>query len=273
MSAQTSSNTQPSGHTILAAIEALDQVDLVTLFALELSAAHVVQTAICSEISTHMPEVRSGSKQEALAAQMLEMLTARIEFEVVGMPFGRDDFKYQIYLFGTEHPMFSFSLRCFDSNPTLAACLVRMLMSGYEDASGARFFGARPALLDRTRVEMRQFAFNDLLARHFFRGGLLLRFITVFISGIDILFADRYPDIEVARRAETLLERVLADVESRLTQTMHVRGSSLTAWVTPRVMSIVNQLAHMTKSPSNVNDLYVREVAAWLRACPPIKLV
>jgi len=242
----------------------LDAVDLVVLFAREMSTDPTVLTAISAELSTRRPETKSRSQQDALVAQILEILTERINIEVVATVVSREDFKFQIYFFGVDRPTFSFSLNCFATNPTLTACFSRMLTGGVQRA-GHRFFGKQESPPDRSRVVYSNFAYNDLFAAHLFRGSLLLHFILTFVSGIDLYLADQFPRTEVATRAEILLTRVVHDVESRLAQMVHVRGKDM-PWVTDELLRIVNTLNNEEKSPQRVKNLFSTAIVRYIAA-------
>lgn len=242
----------------------MDPVDVVKTFAQELSVDPTVQTSICAELSTRHPETKSGSHQEELTAQMLDILVEEINLEVVVLPVDKNNFKFQIYFFGTERPLFSFSIACLQTNPTLTACLYRMMSDGRE-GTGSHFFRGISMPADKSRSKYDNFLYNDVLARHFFRVTLVLHLVMAVISGIDLYFAERYPNIEIARRGAELLQRVVADLDSRLTQVVH-QTDKRPAWVTQKTCTVINQLRDIQKTPFEVKKLFSATIAKHIES-------
>jgi len=213
----------------------------------------------------HKPAVVSGSEQEALVAQMLALLTERINLEIVAMPTSGEEFKVHIYLFGVERPIFSFSLGCVATNPTISACLYKICSSGYE-AGGEKFFAERSVSPDRTRVTYRQFGdYNEIFDAHFFRMTMFLHYVQVFISCIDIHLADQFPKTEIYCRANVLLDRVIRDVESRLAQRLHTSGKAM-SWIHPQTPRVLQQLRETEKTPQNVKKLFSATLVEHIRS-------
>lgn len=249
-------------------VEQMNPIDVCVTFARELSCDPTVLTSICAEISTRKVDPINGSHQEAIVAKIVEMLTETVMFEITATAHGKEDFKYQLYLFGCERPLYSFSLNCIATNPTLSACIYCMLSTGYE-REGMKYFKSRTATPDRSRLDYKDFTFSDLLAQHFFRSSLLLHYVMVMLSGIDIFFADQYPSMEVTKRGLVLLERVIHDVDSKLEQ-MKVDKTNLHENF-KTTCRIVNTLVATEKTPENVKNLFSAVIAEQIRTYQPIK--
>jgi len=246
----------------------MNPIDVCVTLARELSCDPTVLTSICAEISVRKVEPINGSHQEAIVAKIVEMLTETVMFEITATAHGKEDFKYQLYLFGCERPLYSFSLNCIATNPTLSACIYCMLSTGYE-REGMKYFRGRTSTPDRSRLEYKDFIFSDLLAQHFFRSSLLLHYVMVMLSGIDIFFADQYPSIEVTKRGLVLLERVVRDVDSKLEQ-MKVDKPNLSENF-KTTCRIVNTLVATEKTPENVKNLFSVAIAEQIKTYQPIK--
>lgn len=242
----------------------MDAVSIVTVLARELSADPNAQTEICTELSSHIPTNVSDSGQEALTSQMIALLTEPCQLEIVGVPTSADDFKFHVYMFGVDRPIFSFSLGCVGSNPTLSACFYKILCSGYEQ-SGEKFFRERFVPPDRTRIEYKQFFLNEVFEAHFFRPTLFLHFVQVRISCIDICLGDQYPQMEVYARAHLLLNRVIKAVESKLTEKRHVQSAQMLR-VRPETYEILHALRSLEKTPQNVKKLFSAAIANRIRS-------
>lgn len=249
-----------------------DAIDVAATLAREMSVDPTVLANVCAELSTRQPQMkdRAASQQDALASQLLDLLIESVNLEVVATSVGRSDMAFHVYLFGIDRPLFCFSLACLATNPTVSACVLRMVSSGYE-RDGERFFRRRYMAPDKSRLEYRDFAFNELFSRHFFRAPMFLHFIMSFLSGIDIYFADRYPSIEVAQRGAVLLERVIADVDSRLAQTLHLRGAAALPWVLPSTTAAVNRLKSADKSLPSVIKLFSTVIAEHVKTYVTVK--
>lgn len=236
----------------------MSPVEITTTFARELSCDPTVLTSISAELSAHRPEVKSGSQQEALSSMLVELLTETIMFEVMVVPTGKKDFKIQLYPFGIDRPIFSFSMQCLGTNPTLTACLLCMIRNGYE-CETEKCFKLRNSAPDRSKIVYKDFLFNDLFSRHFFRGPLFLYFIQVFISGISIYLGSQFPDLEVSLRSTVLLDRIIKDVDSRLAQLIHQRPNEF-PWVNDQICRIVSTLDNGEKTFENVTKLFSVEI-------------
>jgi len=243
-------------------VKQMNPIDVCVTFARELSCDPTVLTSICAEISVRKVEPINGSHQEAIVAKIVEMLTETMMFEITAMAHGKEDFKYQLYLFGCERPLYSFSLNCIATNPTLSACIYCMLSTGYE-REGMKYFKSRASTPDRSRLEYKDFTFSDVLAQHFFRSSLLLHYVMVMLSGIDIFFANQYPSIEVTKRGLVLLERVVRDVDSKLEQ-MKVDKPHLSENF-KTTCRIVNTLVATEKTPENVKNLFSVAIAEQIK--------
>lgn len=244
-------------------------IDLVTALARELSCDFVAQTNICSELSTKHPEVHNmDSAQEAFVAQLFEILTERIMLEIVAVPIDKENYSVTMYMFGRDKPTFAFSIECLKKNPTISKCLCRMMSSGHE-IEGETFF-KRYTPPDRSRIEYTDFKFNELFSRHFLRSGYFVHFVMVCIAGIDIFLGDRYPETTIANMATVLLNRVVFDVDSKLTQFVMTNGNSA-PWVTKEVRDIVNKMVNEKKTAADVKKLFSEATAEHVKSYPLIK--
>lgn len=259
-------------------VATMDPIAVVELLASELSADPNSQTAIAAEFSTHNPSNIQGSHQDALVGVMISLLTEPINLEIVGIASGAEHFKFHIYLFGMDRPFFSFSLGCIATNPTLSACISKICASGYEEA-GTKFFLDRSVPPDATRVEYKNFDFNALFDVHFLRTTLFLHYVQVFISCIDLCYADQFPQTEVYARASILLQRVIEDVESRLVQQSHTTGRSTASTssqpprLSPEVLTMLQTLRASEKTPQSVKKLFPLALANRLRAKASVRRV
>lgn len=239
-------------------------VDLVTIFAREMSTDFVSQTDICAELSVKCPETQnSSSAQEAFVAQLFEIFTERITLEIVAVPIDKQNYSITLYMFGRDKPMFSFSLASLKKNPTITKCLSRIMCSGYV-IEGERFF-KRYAPPDRSRIEYTAFKYNELFSRHFLRCGFFLHLIMVCISGIDISLADRYPETTISNMATVLLNRVVADLDSKLTQFVVTNGKSA-PWITQEERDVVKMMVSEKKTISDVKNLFSKATAKYIKS-------
>jgi hypothetical protein len=244
-------------------------IDVVAIFARDLSCSAVVQAQICAEFSTKRPQHADiNSEQDAFVAQMLEMLTNRVMFEVVASPTNKQDYTFTLYLFGRDKPLFSFSYLCLQTNPTLTQCLNLMISSGYE-RQGETFFNSRHVPRDSSRIEYVDFKYNDVFSRHFLRSGLIVHLFTVCASGIDIFLADKFPDTTFAGVATALLNSISEDLDSKLTQFIVTNGSSA-PWITQDVRDIVKRLSTEKKTAADVKKLFSIAIAKHARSYPLI---
>ena len=209
----------------------------------------------------------NDSHQEAIVAEFVDMLTEPITLEIVATVSGKEGFKTQIYLFGGDRPLYSFSLQCLRTNPTLTACINVMLSTGYE-RQGTKYFKSRKATEDRSRIEYKDFLFNDILQQHFFRCLLLLHYVEVILSGIDIFFANQYPRMDVTQRSMVLLQRVINDVDSKLEQMKVAKKILPKNFET--ISRIVNTLTTTEKTPQQVQNLISTVLAEVVKTYPAI---
>jgi len=245
-------------------------IDLVTAFARELSCDFISQTEICSELSTRHPEVENrDSSQEAFVAQLFEMLTERIMLEIVQVPIDAENYNVTIYMFGRDKPLFSFSIASIKKNPVLTKCISRMMKSGYV-VEGETFF-KRHVPPDRSRIEYTDFKFNDLFSRHFFRSGFFVHFVLVCVAGIDIFLGDRYPETTISNMATVLLNRVVFDVNSKLTQFVVTNGNTA-PWITKELRNVVNKMVTEKKTSSAVKNLFSEATAEHVKSYPLINI-
>lgn len=241
----------------------MSPVEITETFTRELSCDPTVLTAICSELSVRRPETSSHSHQEALASMLVDLLTERVMFEVMMVPTGKKDFKLHLYPFGIDRPMFSFSMQCLGTNPTMTACLLCMIRDGREREAD-KLFNVRQSAPDRSKIVYKDFLYNELFSVYFFRAPLFLHFIQVFISGLSVYLGCRYPDLEVALRSTVLLDRTIKDVDSRLAQMIDPNLS--------QTCRIVSTLRNKEKTFENVANLFSAEITEYIKSnVPPIK--
>lgn len=245
----------------------MNPVEVSVLFARELSVTSTVLKSICAEISMRRLEPVNDSHQEAIVAEFVDMLTEPITLEIIATVSGKEESKPQIYLFGGDRPLYSFSLQCLRTNPTLSACIYVMLSTGYE-RQGTKYFNSRKATEDRSRIEYKDFLFNDILQQHFFRSLLLLHYVEVILSGIDIYFADQYPRMDVTQRSMVLLQRVINDVDSKLEQMKVAKKELPKNFET--ISRIVNTLTATEKTPQQVQNLISTVLADVVKTYPAI---